>query len=214
MSTTIVGVFGSRQQAEDALYALRNQLEAQNVAIIVRNEEVGTAQVSTGVAGRNPAAGSTMAATMSNTMGNTMVNGMATGALGAMPTNLIGELTQDAMDLGGTAGQLVGRVAALAATASFTLPVAMMGPMLQGMLGSMAMPGMVNPMMPAPLANTMQAGAPQGTDLTGRSTNSWSTQSQDWGEKVVITIQADENLPHAVDILRNHGAREVNTYTA
>lgn len=201
MSTTIVGVFGSRQQAEDALYALRNQLETRNVAIIVRNEEVSTSQMSAGMTGRNPGA-------------NSMVNGMTTGSMNAMPANLIGELTQDAMNLGGTAGQLVGRVAALAATATFTLPAVMIGPMVQGMLGPMTMPGMTNPMMTMSPGNLMQAGVTQGTDMTGRSAGFWSTPDQGWGEKVVITIQADENLPHAVDILRNHGAREVNTYSA
>lgn len=201
MSTTIVGVFGSRQQAEDALYALRNQLESQNVAIIVRNDEMGISQMSAGMTVRNPSA-------------NSMVNGTMAGVMNAMPTNLIGELTQDAMELGGTAGQLVGRVAALAATATFTLPAVMMGPMVQGMLGPMTMPGMTNPMMSMSPGNTLQTGGTQGTDLTGRGAGFRSTPEQGWGEKVVITIQADENLPHAVDILRNHGAREVNTYSA
>ncbi|MFZ3170384.1 MAG: hypothetical protein WA118_00120 [Carboxydocellales bacterium] len=197
MSTTIVGVFNSRQQAEDALYSLRNQLEAQNVAIIVRDDETASKQMSTGMAG-------------------------------GLSTNIMGQLTQNAMELGGTAGQLAGRVAALAATAAFTLPAAMMGPMLQGMMGSSTIPTMANQMMSgmSPMNNTMsntmntnlrpeasamagtfQSATPQGISMVGGS----GTMGQ--GETVVLTIYADENLNQAVDILRNHGAQEVNTYS-
>jgi ATP-dependent helicase YprA (DUF1998 family) len=201
VSTTIVGVFNSRQQAEDALYSLRNQLEAQNVAIIVRDDETASKQ-------------------------------MSTGMTGGLSTNLMGQLTQNAMELGGTAGQLAGRVAALAATAAFTLPAAMMGPMFQGMMGSSTIPTMANQMMSgmSPMNNTMsntmsnsmnnnlrpeasamagtfQSATPQGISMVGGS----GTMGQ--GETVVLTIYADENLNQAVDILRNHGAQEVNTYS-
>jgi hypothetical protein len=197
VSTTIVGVFNSRQQAEDALYSLRNQLEAQNVAIIVRDDETASKQMSTGMAG-------------------------------GLSTNLMGQLTQNAMELGGTAGQLAGRVAALAATAAFTLPAAMMGPMFQGMMGSSTIPTMANQMMSgmSPMNNTMsntmntnlrpetsamagtfQSATPQGISMVGGS----GTMGQ--GETVVLTIYAEENLNQAVDILRNHGAQEVNTYS-
>lgn len=201
MSTTIVGVFNSRQQAEDALYTLRNQLEAQNVAIIVRDDETASKQMSTGMAG-------------------------------GLSTNIMGELTQNAMELGGTAGQLAGRVAALAATAAFTLPAAMMGPMLQGMMGPMTIPTMANQMLSgmSPMNNTtsntmnnmnnnfrpessamsgtFQSATPQGTSMFSGS------GAIGQSETVVITIYADENLNQAVDILRNHGAQEVNTYSA
>lgn len=190
MSTTVVGVFSSRQQAEDAIYALRNQLESQNVAIIVRNEETGTNQLSNGMA--------------ANVMASGMSTGSTSGGVNTMPTTLMGELTQDAMQLGGTAGQLVGRVAALAATATFTLPAAMMGPMIQGMLGP-TMPGT------SPMSGAVQAAAPWGMGISG---SSQASVSQTGADSVVITIHANENLTHAVDILRNHGAREVNTYSA
>ncbi|HEX3031952.1 MAG TPA: hypothetical protein VHS59_06875 [Bacillota bacterium] len=178
MATTVVGVFSSRQQAEDALHTLRGQMNDQNVAIIVRSEKSGNSH------GQQNYASDTW------------------------------NLANTAMGLTASAGDLIGRTIAFTAKAGFTLPLRMMAPLMNGVYNMSGMSGNMAGMsgnmsnMSGSMGSTGQCCSVQGMSFDGAIGNAQQA------EKVEITIQGEGNLLASVDILRDHGAKQVNTYTA
>lgn len=196
MSNTIVGVFGSHQQAEDALQALRSDLSVKDVAIIMKNEEIGGSSSGQAPLGMSIGPGTGM--------GMGMGMGMGSGTGMNAPANMVSGLTHDVVQLGESAGQLAGRTAALTAGAAFTLPALVLGSAIQSLLGPTAAPGS--------FASGASGGMmSQGGGMMNQGGGS-EMSSRPGTEQVVITVQAEEPIPQAADILRLHGAREVSSY--
>lgn len=183
--TTVVAVFQGQNKADEALTALRSELDGQNIAILVRSEQQSGGVQSGTPEGMN---GFTQEAlNLTSSAGNLMFRTLAFTAntMLTMPLRIMAPM---AHSMTGAMGNTTG-------AGNCRCSEGMQGSTGGGMAGD----------MPGGMGGNM-SGAQSGSQGGGMG----GTQ----GEKVEITLQGEGELKGVADILQSHGAVQVHTYTA